>query len=381
MASTVKQYHIWLLFLVLSHSLLQSNFLLMHGTCTALGLNVPCPYFIQEILIGAAFHPGHQDQAAAVARLLIAAEISAQDEAFVRSVSGPEANEWWNQEDEEQYPPYRESWDVIRTRVQEVCSYLYLKMWLTSCKLRKAGRLGQLPDSYTEGVKFLLDLWFESNATANDYPDGATGSAAGSKSNTTGGALDSGDVEMAVDSTEQSNTAVQSDPIFTLAVQLDLISPETPLLSEEDRHDLALLDKLTQTHTRLEQVKGLETEIAATEKWNFDAVVQLLDLAKAMNDIPFEGQTELFDLETTGAGSAATPTGLLSKGKGRLDEGPRKTSLDDLLSDVAKGGLAGSTGEGSFSPSINQVLTLGSEPATSDAPQRRGPRFQSLSLC
>ena len=76
---------------------------------------------MQEILLGAAFRAGHQDQRAAVARLLIAAEVSERDKAFVRSVGGPEANEWWHQEDVDNYPPYREVLVIIHTRVQKVC--------------------------------------------------------------------------------------------------------------------------------------------------------------------------------------------------------------------------------------------------------------------
>ena len=207
-------------------------------------------------------------------------------------------------------------------------------------KFLEAGQLRQLPFSYTHRVTYVLDLWFDSHVTPSNNVGGATGSgAAGATSITADGVLNSGDVEMTADPTEQSNTTEHSDPLIDLALQLKLISPETPLLSVEDRHDLALLDQLTQTHTRVEQVLGLETEIAATEKWNFDAVTQLMHLAKEMSDIPFTGGTELVNLEPTSA------TGLASKGKGRLEGGPKKTLVSDLLEDLAGRGWAGFSGE------------------------------------
>jgi hypothetical protein len=131
-----------------------------------------------------------------------------------------------------------------------------------------------------------------------------------------------------------------------LALHLNLISPETPSLSAEDRQDLTLLDKLTQTHTRVQQVLGLETEIALTEKWNFDAVTQLLDLANRISKIPFSSRSELSDLEPTAVEpESLVPTGLASKGKGRLEEGPQKRSLYHMLPDNARKGWAGSSGE------------------------------------
>jgi hypothetical protein len=166
-------------------------------------------------------------------------------------------------------------------------------------KFWEAGQLRQLPVSYTPRVTYVLDLWLDSHVTPSNNRGGTTGPAAGAKSITADGVLNSGDVEMTADPTEQSNSTEHSGPLIDLALQLKLILPETPLLSVEDRHDLALLDKLTQTHTRLEQVLGLETEIAATEKWNFDAVTQLMHLAKEISDIPFTGGTELVNLEPT----------------------------------------------------------------------------------
>ena len=100
---------------------LQTNFLIIHGSCTVLALNVPCPYFVQELLLGATFQPGHPDQGASVARLLLGAEVSERDEAFIRKIAGPEAEEWWYKDDTEEYPPYHTILQTIGPRVREVC--------------------------------------------------------------------------------------------------------------------------------------------------------------------------------------------------------------------------------------------------------------------
>ena len=180
---------------------------------------------------------------------------------------------------------------------------------------------------------------------------------------------------MAMDSREQSNTDSKSDLLMGLALHLNLISSENPLLSAEDRQDLALLDQLTQTHTQVEQVLGLETEMAATEQWNFEAVVQLIDLATNLGDIPFTGKTQVPDQDPNLAASVSVPMGLASKGKGRLEEGPKKMSITELLfPSVGREGSAGSNGEGLFPVAFNSLTSWKS------TRYLRGPRCQPLSL-
>ena len=99
---------------------MQINFLIIHGSCTTLALNVECPYFVQEILIGAPFKPGHQDQKAAVARLIISEGVSERDKAFVRTVAGPEEEEWWHGDDEKNYPMYGGALAFINAKIHEV---------------------------------------------------------------------------------------------------------------------------------------------------------------------------------------------------------------------------------------------------------------------
>jgi hypothetical protein len=208
----------------------------------------------------------------------------------------------------------------------------------------EAGQLRRLPDSYPDAMKYLLDLWLGADGATKDPGGVTTGPAPSTATAANNGALDSGDVEMSMDSTGGSENIAKSDPLRDLALHLDLISPETPLLSEEDRQDLALLDKLNQSHSQLQQVLALETEIAATERWNFDAVTQLLNLANQTSTIPFSSRSELFNLEPTSAESASAPTGSSSKGKGRLQAGRKKRSLYHMLPEKARRGWAGSSG-------------------------------------
>ena len=98
----------------------QTNFLLVHGSCTVLGLNVPCPYFVQEILLGDGFFHQSVNRRAGVARLLIAAEVSERDETFVRMLAGPESGEWWYRDDPEHYPLYSEVLNIINEKIQAV---------------------------------------------------------------------------------------------------------------------------------------------------------------------------------------------------------------------------------------------------------------------
>lgn len=231
-------------------------------------------------------------------------------------------------------------------------------------KFVKAGQLRRVPDSYNDSIRYLLDLWFDDSdgAPGRDLGGATTCPATGAEGTAGNSALDSGDVEMSMDSTsKRSENIDKSDSLMDLALHLNLLSPATPPLSEEDRHDLALLDKLTQTHTRLQQVLALETEIVETEKWNFDAVTQLLDLAKRISRIPFASRSAIFDLEPTAAEpeSSALP-GLASKGKGRLkEEVPKKKSVYHMIPNDARKGWAGSSGEIFLLPLSNSTPDAG----------------------
>lgn len=99
----------------------QTNLLLAHGSCTVLGLDVPCLYFVQEILIGSGLVQQHVNQRVGVARFLVSAEVTERDKAFVRMVGGDESEQWWHKDNPEHYPPYGEILNIINEKVQAVC--------------------------------------------------------------------------------------------------------------------------------------------------------------------------------------------------------------------------------------------------------------------
>ena len=297
-------------------------------------------------------------------------------------------------------PRMETSWPLsIRGLYRYALAFL-LETALILRKFWEAGRLRRLPVAYTEAVEDLLELWLKSEGAPSVDTGGATGSGVGTDTPADTGASGFGDLEMAGCVEERSENAAGSDPglarsknaagsdlgparsenaassnpltglarsenaagadpLMGLALQLDLISPETPLLSEEDRHDLALLDSLTQTHTRVQQVLGLETEIMVTERWNFEAARELLKLANNISSIPFGTRTELFDLEPTRAESGSAPGPSAAKGKSRLEGGPKKRSLYHMLPHESKAAWAGSVGEVPFfslwNPTPNRV--------------------------
>jgi hypothetical protein len=167
-----------------------------------------------------------------------------------------------------------------------------------------------------------------------------------------GGAMDCGDVEMHPESARTAErstdraTEDSSDPIWKLALNLDLISPETPLLSSEDRHDLAMFDKLTQAEARLQRSMGLETEMVETGKWNFDTVLQLIDLAHQTSKIPFASKPELYNLKPTSADIGVVPPSPTAKAKGkqRADCGPKRRSIYSIFPESSRA-WSGRSGE------------------------------------
>jgi hypothetical protein len=98
---------------------------------------------------------------------------------------------------------------------------------------------------------------------------------------------------------EQHTDFPDSDIINQLALDLDLISPRTPLLSDEERNDLGLLDILSRSQVQTIQLLGVETEMCEQESWNHDVSVQLGRLSDSTKKVPFCTSSELFDLRPT----------------------------------------------------------------------------------
>lgn len=155
---------------------------------------------------------------------------------------------------------------------------------------------------------------------------------------------------MNVDST--SPTA-ETDYLHTFAVKMDLITPQSPHLTEEDRVDLALFDQLIQTQAQVQRAMGVETEIVETEKWNVDTVQQLLHMSKDMLDIPFPKRAELFDLHPTCGDRTSSPGPPPGKGKKREAKKPFKRSIYHSLPSFSKDIGEDSWGESQFPLTIN----------------------------
>jgi len=73
------------------------------------------------------------------------------------------------------------------------------------------------------------------------------------------------------------------------------IEPE----GEELLDDLDLFNQISRGQAELERMSDIEVEILETQKWNYDAVVQLLNVALGAKNIPFGTRAELFDLKPT----------------------------------------------------------------------------------
>jgi hypothetical protein len=103
---------------LISHQLWQFNLLISHGTCSVLGLDVPSPYFLQELLIGTISDAEDKDLLAAVTRVFVGLEVSERDAAFLRKICGDKFD-WWTVENGS-YPSYPDLMECITTKVYKV---------------------------------------------------------------------------------------------------------------------------------------------------------------------------------------------------------------------------------------------------------------------
>ena len=119
MQQELVKYTLTFIFLI-SHQLWQENVLISHGTCSVLGLNVPSPYFLQELIIGPLSDPEDKDHVAAVARVFVSLEVSERDKLFIQMISGDKFD-WWTGEDGN-YPCYQDLTNLIASKVYKVSS-------------------------------------------------------------------------------------------------------------------------------------------------------------------------------------------------------------------------------------------------------------------
>jgi hypothetical protein len=124
-------------------------------------------------------------------------------------------------------------------------------------------------------------------------------------------------------------------------------------LSKEDIEELEHIDVLTQTQNQIERLVSIEAQTVDTEKWNKDAVEQLLSIALAQKGIPFGKREELFDLRPTADDPAPMDNeddkqepGPSRKGKERaVDEPAKKRSIYNLLPADVRQSWLGEPGE------------------------------------
>ena len=119
-------------------------------------------------------------------------------------------------------------------------------------------------------------------------------------------------------------TPIQPPPLdqehlYVLAKELDLVGPNLPELSAQDIGDLTVLDHLTRTSARTEQLLAARAELTERVAWNYEAALQLGTLTTRLGDIPFKPLPE----------PAAT-----SKGKERAR--PKKLSILGINSEDAE---------------------------------------------
>jgi hypothetical protein len=136
-----------------------------------------------------------------------------------------------------------------------------------------------------------------------------------------------------------------------LALDLDLISPENPLLSQQDRVDLAVFDQLTRSQAQIHQLLGVEVGIVDEQTWNHNATIQLINLAQASERIPFGRSSDLFDLNPTGFGLDGlhferSPLSASRKGKEKMEKpamevstGGQRSVFNFCLEDVKEAWL------------------------------------------
>jgi hypothetical protein len=126
-----------------------------------------------------------------------------------------------------------------------------------------------------------------------------------------------------------------------LAAMMKDIIDVPDILSEQDVRDLEQIADLTHAEGELVRLMGIEAETVETEKWNHDAVAELLTLSLAQKKIPFGERDNLFDLQLTAddrpAAKMAHPSRSSKKGKGRAEDTPtHKRSIYHVLPNDAK---------------------------------------------
>jgi len=157
------------------------------------------------------------------------------------------------------------------------------------------------------------------------------------------------------ESTSGDKSAAKSrdDLIEQLALDLNIISPESPLLTDEDRKDLYLFDELTRAQIQINQILGVEAEIVEQETWNHDTSDQLYSLSQSTQSVPFGTSSKLFGQQQA---DLATKSGIMEP----LPSSSRK-GKEKEVQPASRMGMKKEVSEGR--PSLFNILPGGTKDA------------------
>lgn len=103
--------------------------------------------------------------------------------------------------------------------------------------------------------------------------------------------------ERGSDSGMSGSRKAEANPATEVQAILEVYGKEP--LPQSHMEKSKLINDLVQAEGKLVQMMEKEAEIIETEKWNHDAVVQLMNLATIQKRIPFDPREVLFDLHPT----------------------------------------------------------------------------------
>jgi hypothetical protein len=103
-------------------SSMQQNVLISQGWCAALGVSVPTPFFLQELLLGNFDDPDRAHRLVpSLVKLFVTLEISDIDRMFHDDIMG-DAGRWWLHPTERPLS-FREMWRMLEKRTDDVGSH------------------------------------------------------------------------------------------------------------------------------------------------------------------------------------------------------------------------------------------------------------------
>src|SRR5258705_10669033 len=225
------------------------------GWCSALGVAVPTPLFLQEYLIGSFEDPKRSFRhIGSLTRILLTLEVSENDRNFHEDIMGEEGK-WWLSEDSEPLA-YTTIVRLFDERTKQVCTICcepsFILLQMLEC-----------------GV-WDPNVWHiprESDIRAPEPQPWVP-----------------------------LRSQAEKDELTALADTLHL---SERILEETAIDKLDHFNQLTKAQAQIERLVDIETERVESSKWNHDAAVQLILLTQSGKRIPFGTRLDLFDLNPT----------------------------------------------------------------------------------